>query len=168
MKTVLITIVILLNALVVQAQDMGIEKGWKGIKLFETTQADIEEITGTKTSTLWPSLYGPSKDKEAAMINASFSKGPCVGDPTDASRYNIDKNRLIAIAITFGNAAKFSDQKLQQKYTRTDNAGHNGWLYTNQDGSIIIWTLKFDGEDEILFNVTYLPTSQQKTKYKCS
>jgi hypothetical protein len=102
------------------------------------------------------------------MANASFSKGPCVGEATDTSRYNIDKDRLVAIGVTLGNAAKFSDQKLQQNYTKTDNPGHNGWLYTNQDGSITIWTLKFNGQDEILLNVTYRPTSEQKTKYKCS
>jgi hypothetical protein len=168
MKTILIAIVIHLNVSLVSAHDMGIEKGWKGIKLFETTRTDIEHIMGTKTGTLWPSLYGPSKDNDGALANAAFSKGPCVGDPTDASRYNIEKDRLVAIGITFGNAAKFSDQKLQQKYTKADNAGHNGWLYTNEDGSIVIWTLKFSGQDEIVFNVTYRPTAEQKAKYKCS
>ena len=163
MKTAL---VILLLSLSAAGQVRKLEDGWKGIKTFESTRAEVEKILASPYEELWD-IY-TAYHTEIGNVTIVYSASPCSNAKAGKGRYNLPADRVISYMVFFKGGIPLKDLVLSKdKYERLADSHRRGHFYLYKpDAGLTLYT-EVTAEGERVWSLDYNGTESQVATFTC-
>jgi hypothetical protein len=145
-----------------------LEQGWKGIKVFESTRADVEKKLGK-----------PIKDEdgevryetEEARFRFLFSDGPCISPQTLLGGFDVKAGVVLQYEVQPKNSLRVDDLEWEKNlYGRAEDTHQLGYVnYYNRRDAIRIVAQKTPLEGpEVVREIYFERTLDQVAKFGCN
>ena len=142
-----------------------LEKGWKGIRVFESTRNDVERVFGKRTR--GDSVQARYETKEAD-IRVLYSTGSCINPGTLTGGFRAREETVLEYEVVPTTTIYLKDLKIREKlYERYEDADVAGAVeyYSNDYAIRISASLTRSGEK--IKSISFGRTEQQKLAFEC-
>lgn len=143
----------------------SVEDGWQGIKVFSSTQVDVEKRLGRGRVTDGTVLYS----KDDVNVSVYYSTEPCTKAGFGLGKYDLASGTVLTYTVYVKAQMKKSNLKWDEKnYDRYEDPHIRGVFhyYNSEKGIRLTTAMQPDGE-EFLQRISYEPTSENKRKHLC-
>lgn len=143
-----------------------LEKGWKGIRVFETTRADVEKVLGKPTD----DERGVVKyETEEAYFRYIYSGDPCSARDTLIGGCNVRSGTILQYDVQPKNQLTLADLHWDESLYEKAKALHvrEAWNYYNRRDAIRLETQKIR-EGEVVRSIYFERAVEQSTKFTCA
>jgi hypothetical protein len=144
-------------------QSERIENGWKGIKVLQTTRAEVEKILGKPTIDEYNNI---KYYIDEGLIRISYSQEPCSND--SQGRYDVPKDTVFDYEVIITREMDLTNliwKKELYKKTKDSHVLYNSY-YSNQNEGITISTkTKKDGEN--VWSIRFYVSPELYEKHRC-
>lgn len=143
-----------------------LEKGWKGIRVLESSRSDVEKILGRPVE----DEHGVVKySTDEGNFRFLFSGAPCSGLGALLGDYNVKKDTVLQYQFQPKNQLSLSDLRWDKDlYERADDAHlAKNVNYYNPRDAIRLTTYRINGETEIVRMIYFERTADQNAKFGC-
>lgn len=147
----------------VTAQTHAIEEGWKGIKLLQTSRAEVEHILGVTAEEINP--VDVSYRTKEGLVHIAYSHNPCSNDGD--GRFKVARDTVIGYRVSL-KRFNFADLEWSKElYDRhQDTHSLNLTHYYNSKDGIRITTNK-TGQKEMILTIYFEGTRELSSKFLC-
>ena len=162
----MIIIVVIVYSLFGILFDGGLEKGWKGIKVFESNKSDVERVLGKPVE---EDSVEARYDTTDAVIRVLYSAGPCVDTETLSGGFKAKAGTVLQYEVNVKkNKLYLKDLNLPfEEYTRHENTHVVGFVeYYNKEHAIRVVTfLRKSGEE--VRTIRFYRSEKKRLAFKC-
>ena len=156
-----------------------IADGWKGIKVFKSTRADVEKAVGRKPTE--KDGFRSTFVTDAAIVHVLFSGEPCsseepytgsliVKTSTLARAFNLPLDTVIKYEVYLKDSPLLTDLKLGKRPFRREVNAHMPQFvdYIADESEIVITTVALRDEPETLRSIRFeLPAARERLRFAC-
>ena len=150
-------------------QGQKIEDGYKGIKVFKTSRAEVEKLLGKPTKKDGRKISYETSD---AFIRIHYSGETC-GDPAYYGKgYNIPQNTVFSYEVNFKKKKYLSELNWDKDSYEVEKDQHmkTQFYYYNGRAGVLVRSKRSDlrnESSEYIINIRWIGTKKQDLKYKC-
>jgi len=143
-----------------------IEKGYKGIKPFQTSKPEVDKILGK--SGLDASGFERYATPDAEIV-VTYSKTPCVPDPPRSGGFNVPPNTVLSYRVMPKGEAEISQFNFDRnKFQRVvSNPRLTYASYVNEDETIGINFIIQSSGKEVVYEINYRGSQKERDKFAC-
>ena len=158
-------VLLLVISLLAMLGPSELEKGWKGIRVFESTRNDVERVFGRRVG--GNSVEALYKTKEAD-IHVLYSTGSCINTRTLTGGFRAREETVLEYEVIPTTTLYLKDLKIREKlYERFEDANGVGAVeyYSNDYAIRISASLTRSGER--INSISFGRTEKQKFAFEC-
>jgi hypothetical protein len=147
--------------------DCELEKGWKGIRVLQSTRTDVEKILGK-----------PVKDKDGvveyeaddAYFRVLYARKPCEAPETLLGGYKVSEGVVLQYKVQPKNDLKVTELKISESLYERSVSTHRfqDIVYFNRRHAVSISAFQDSpGEAEIVKSIDFSITDEQERLFAC-
>lgn len=144
----------------------SLEDGWKGIKPLHTSRKVVEKVLGqAKVDDNGHRMYSTAE----AYVQVDYTVEPCSDNGYERGRYKLPINTVFIYRVILKNKRKISELEFDREKFHRETAGHvlNYASYVNSDDSVEILLTILPGNEELVYEIDYRPTTKDLEKLAC-
>lgn len=166
MRSILISITILLFVGVSFSQSSKIEDGWRGLRVFVTNKESVDQILGKPLptqSTFWTTYSTPE-----ARVEINFSSKPCSFAQGEMGAFDVPENTILEFGVLPKQPFPLKDLKWsREKYEILPDREPDTKIYHDSKSGIWVNTKEVDGT-EIVSQIFFRAPASLKEIRKCN